>query len=161
MNFDVITDHKPVVTLYNNPKRQGPARVERHRLKLQAYRFTVKYEKGTSNPADFNSRHPLQMTHADEEEGIEETQFVNAIVSNNVPDALTEHIIQKATNEDTTLSRLKYCILKTGYIPETAKDLAAYRAVFGELSVANQVVLRGTRIVLPQSLQPTVIELAH
>jgi len=48
-----------------------------------------------------------------------------------------------------------------GYIPDSATDLVSFKSVFGELSVAKQLVLRGTRIVLPESLQPDVITLAH
>ena len=33
--FTVVTDHQPLVCLYNNPRRPGPFRVERMRLKLQ------------------------------------------------------------------------------------------------------------------------------
>ncbi len=34
-DFEVITDHKPLVSLYNSPRCPGPFRVERMRPKLQ------------------------------------------------------------------------------------------------------------------------------
>ena len=42
-DFDVISDHKPLVALYNNPRRPGPFRVERMRLNLQGFSLRAKY----------------------------------------------------------------------------------------------------------------------
>ena len=58
--FILITDHKPPVHVFNNPKAKPPARLERWNLRLQPYNFTVRYEPGKMNPADYISRHPLQ-----------------------------------------------------------------------------------------------------
>ena len=33
-SFEIVTDHEPLVPLYNNPGRPAPVRVERHRSKL-------------------------------------------------------------------------------------------------------------------------------
>ena len=74
---------------------------------------------------------------------------------------MTFDMVRKATNADDQLARLKYCILEKGYIPKNATDLQPFRHVFDELSVARQVVLRGERLVIPESLQPEVIALAH
>jgi len=65
-------------------------------------------------------------------------------------------MVQDAINQDDRLARLKDCILRKGYIPESATDLISFKSVFGELSVAKQLVSKETRIV-----QPDVIILAH
>ena len=54
--FTLITDHKPLVHIFNNPKAKPPARLERWNLRLQPYNFTVRYEPGKMNPADYISR---------------------------------------------------------------------------------------------------------
>ncbi|XP_068675525.1 uncharacterized protein [Montipora foliosa] len=56
----VITDHIPLVTLFNNPSSKPSARIERWLMELQQYRFTVEYPPGASNPADYASRHPVR-----------------------------------------------------------------------------------------------------
>ena len=99
MPFIVVTDHKPLVNLYNNPKKQGPARVEHHRLKLQAYRFEVRYERGVNNPTDYKSRHPLPLTPKQRYRATKDAFYVNAIIDNDIPDAMTEEIVQDATNK--------------------------------------------------------------
>jgi hypothetical protein len=57
-HFTVITDHKPLEQIHANPRSRCSARLERWSLKLQRYDFTVKYQPGKSNPADYMSRHP-------------------------------------------------------------------------------------------------------
>ena len=56
--FRVITDHKPLERLFNDPSSKQPARIERWFLKLQPYKFQVEYRPGAQNPADYISRHP-------------------------------------------------------------------------------------------------------
>ena len=74
--------------------------------------------------------------------------------------AITVEIMQKATNESNTLAKLKYCILKRGYL-DNIPELKAYEGVFRELSIAKQLVMRGRRIVVPESLQEDIVALAH
>ena len=57
--FKVITDHKPLVALFNNLPSKPSARIERWLMELQQYCFTVEYRPGASNPADYASRHPV------------------------------------------------------------------------------------------------------
>lgn len=52
LHFTGITDQKPLELIFNNPRASPPARLERWRLRLQQYTFTVQYKVGKSNPAD-------------------------------------------------------------------------------------------------------------
>lgn len=54
-SFKVITDHKPLVPMLNNPRAKLPARIERWQLRLQPYSMKVEYRPGQDNPADFLS----------------------------------------------------------------------------------------------------------
>ena len=116
--FTVITDHKPLPPLYNSYKKTGPVRVERHRVRLQGFDFSVKYEPGRYNPCDYNSRHPLPLPNYEEDEkeefGIEEGTelYINAIIAEDLPDAVMLKILQYETNQDNTLAMLKADILK-------------------------------------------------
>ena len=40
-SFVIYTDHKPLVSLFNNRRRNPPFRIERIRLKLQGFNFTI------------------------------------------------------------------------------------------------------------------------
>ena len=53
--FDLVTDHKPLEVLYG-PRSKPCARIERWVLRMQPYKFKVKFEPGPSNIADTLSR---------------------------------------------------------------------------------------------------------
>lgn len=57
--FILVTDHKALEIIWNNPRSKPPARIERWGLRLQPYNFKVEYRKGADNPADYMSRHPI------------------------------------------------------------------------------------------------------
>ena len=74
--FTVMTDHEALPDLYNHPGKPTNDRVDRHRSKLGAYQFTVRYVPGDQNICDYGSRHPDplpdNMTKEEKEEmGIE------------------------------------------------------------------------------------------
>ena len=73
--FTVVTDHKPLVSLFNLPTKLGPFRVERIRLKLQGFSFIVIHKPGKSNPSDYLSRHPLSAQCSSTEE-LEASQVI-------------------------------------------------------------------------------------
>ena len=55
--FRVLTGHKPLVELLNNPNAIIPLQIERWLLRLQAYDFEVSHTQGHFNPTDYYSRH--------------------------------------------------------------------------------------------------------
>ncbi|TKS65153.1 Retrovirus-related Pol polyprotein from transposon 17.6 [Collichthys lucidus] len=57
--FILVTDHKALEIIWNNPRSKPLARIERWGLRLQPYNFKVEYRKGADNPADYMSRHPI------------------------------------------------------------------------------------------------------
>merc|ERR1712215_467985 len=90
--FEVVTDHKPLVPLYNSSGRPLPVRVDRHKSKLLGFDFTVIYEPGLQNPCDFTSRHPEPLPMMDgltdqdkedlgiEEDSVDSTFSVNRVI---------------------------------------------------------------------------------
>ena len=57
--FDVITDHKALKSIFNYPRSRPPALIDRWIMRFQPFSFKVIYRKGTSNEADYLSRHPV------------------------------------------------------------------------------------------------------
>ncbi|KAJ1119863.1 hypothetical protein NDU88_008048 [Pleurodeles waltl] len=80
--FQVVTDHKPLVPLFAGSPRLAPPRIERWAVLLQPYRFTVVYRPGVNNPADYLSRHPPPKVFDDHQERDEENTelFVSMVV---------------------------------------------------------------------------------
>ena len=54
--FEILTDCN-LVLLFNNPKSRSPIRIERQILAIQGLEYTVVYNRGKDNIADYGSRH--------------------------------------------------------------------------------------------------------
>ena len=153
MRFDLVTDHKPLEVIYG-PRSKPSARIERWVIRLQPYDFRVVYAPGQSNVADPLSRLLSQNETASHQHGAEE--YVRFVAISATPAALTTREVEEASAVDEELKALREAI-KTGRF----EKCTAYAPAAGELCVIGQLVLRGTRIVLPSKLRPQAISLAH
>ena len=104
--FTIYTDHKPLVSLLNNRKKNSPFRIERMRLKLQGFKFHVVHLPGKLNPSDYASRHPVPGEINDETCISDELKvYVNKIIKEmNLPISITE--IQKEYENDEKVSKI-------------------------------------------------------
>ena len=167
-HFTLLTDCKPVQLILDNPQSKPPARIERWNLRLQGYDFDVVHMRGTSNPSDFLSRHPLSVQ--DDSHGVLAEDYVCFLSTHAVPKAMTLTEIQQATAEDATLQRLRE-LLQTGkwhQINDSPADadreeLKLFHRIHSELAVSNNsnIILRGSRIVMPTVLREKAINIAH
>ena len=105
-----MVDHRPLLPLYNTPHRPKQMRVDRHRMKLAAFDFTVDHVSGSKNPCNYGSRKgcpkPKDYTANEREQlGVEDDTkiYVNRVVDEQLPPAITRDILRKATSEDTKL----------------------------------------------------------
>ena len=168
--FTVVTDHRPLVSLFNSPSRPGPFRVERLRLKLQGFKFNVIYKPGKTNPSDYLSRHPepVENPPPEHEENPDELEchVINVIRSSSasVPCALSLEEIQLETKADQALNKILHG-LKSGNLDKHSikqdEDLRDYAKVIDEFSVTQDIILRRDRIVLPKSLIKKVLRIGH
>ena len=164
--FTVTTDHQALVSIFGNPKSKPPLRIERWVLKLQQYEFRIVYKPGQNNPADYMSRHPTSGSQMSTRESKMADEYVNFIITNAIPKAITLEEVEKATLEDTTLQRVMK-LTRDGRWPNMQKsDDSSFRSFFNirnELTIApnEKVLMRGTRIVMPTILQDRAVNLAH
>lgn len=159
-SFRVITDHKPLETIFNNPTCKATARLERLQLRLQPYETAVVYKPGADNPADYMSRHPDPKQSQTPRHLSRVDAYVNFVITNAIPSAVTLQEIKDATATDETLQNLAR-VITTQKWHEVGKDVGQYQQIKQELSVSNGVILRGTRIIVPGRLRQQVIMLAH
>ncbi|XP_014667395.1 PREDICTED: uncharacterized protein K02A2.6-like [Priapulus caudatus] len=157
-HFIILTDHRPLLGIFNNPRSTPPARIERWVLRLQQYDMMLQYRPGKDNPADFTSRHPGNSASCSRAEIIGE-EYINFLAQASTPIALTLDGIRAATAGDKEMQDVIKAIRSDRWSPE----ISQYQKVRGELSVTadQSLVLRGRRIVLPQSLRQRAIELSH
>ena len=162
----VVTDHKPLVAIFNG-RRRGSVRTENVKFRNQDIDFRVIYQKGSSNQSDYLSRHAKPFTKATEEEQRRAEEVNNHLYSLHTTPVM-DHIglgtISQETQKDPTLKQLLQIISKSQtWIPKDASEkLKKFNKILSELTITgNGIILKGDRIVLPESLQDLSIELAH
>ena len=162
--FKVITDHKPLVSLFNNPSSKPSARIERWLLELQQYRFTVEYRPGASNPADYASRHPVGDPESHSYD-VESEEHISFVARNAVPKAVTLSEIESATAKDPMLQAVMSAV-KSGCwhkapLDVSLSELSRYEQVKEQLTCTDTVLLKSDRLVVPAMLQERIVDIAH
>ena len=165
LHYTLETDHKPLVPLLSSKNLEDvPIRVQRFRLRLMRFDYTIVHVPGKSLcTADALSRSPLEMTsHSDSSLQQEVDAYVNLII-NNLPATDTRlKEIQSQQNEDPVCQKLKiYC--QEGWPDKSTLKgpFKAYVAVASELCVANDLLLRGSRLVIPPKLRTDILHKIH
>ena len=157
--FELVTDHKPLQFIFNNPSSKPVPRIERWSLRLQAFKYKVVYMPGAGNIADPLSRMVGNVI------GIEQS-CVAAVVGDRYAREIAKQSVPKAISWDEIVSHSEKCreiqFIITALANDTVKSCSrAYQAVALELSQVDGVLLRGNNIVIPVSLREHIISLAH
>ena len=151
--FTLHTDHQALQVIYG-PKSRPSARVERWVLRMQPYDFTIQHVSGSKMFADALSRLPLPSTAAPQAVLVEES--VREIAQVAAPSALSAREIECVSLDDPDLKAVRQWL--DGCAPSVPQD---YHHVRHELCAIGQLVMRGTRIVVPKVLRAQVLDLAH
>ena len=155
--FTIVTDHQPLVHLFGDQKPTSPmasARVTRWHITLSGYKYKIVHKKGNEHlNADALSRLPLPCTDS-EMNNLDETQEPVSIhlLSELDTQPVTAEEVKRETSKDPVLSRVREYILR-GW-PEKSNidpDLQAYYCRRDELSVDDDIILWGRRVVIPQA----------
>ena len=103
--FEILTDCKPLVHLFNNPKSRALIRIERQILAIQGLEYTVVYNKGKDNIAYYGSPHITKNELIDQvlNKSFEE-EIVGLLFE---PDSESDRIIMERANEDEHYQVLK------------------------------------------------------
>ena len=153
--FELLTDHKPLEFIFS-PKSKPCAHVERWVLRLQQYNYTVCHISGSTNIADSLSR--LLKKSEERTENTETEEYLRTIVENATPMAMNLKDIEKASREDEVFENVKTCIMTSDWSKLKYKG---YLMVKDELCAVGDIILRGTRIVIPETLRAHVLKLGH
>ncbi|KAE8748860.1 hypothetical protein FOCC_FOCC004454 [Frankliniella occidentalis] len=159
-HFSLFTDHKPLVEIFKPgaplPDHLSP-RMVRWALKLGSMDLDLKYRPGKSMAsADMLSRHPQAVGTTEDYEPV-----CIFLLSEESDYPLTAKDIAVATERDPILQQVYQWIHK-GW-PEKAPS-EEFKPFFREtigFSLLNDCILFDDRVVIPENLQPQVLELIH
>ncbi|XP_033749314.1 uncharacterized protein K02A2.6-like [Pecten maximus] len=118
----------------------------------------VKYIPGPQNIADCLSRLISASSDSEEPKRNDAETYIKQIAENSTPVAMTTRDIERASGDDQELEALRECIVNGRWSEIPYKD---YIPVRSELCAIGKLVLRGTRIVIPESLRESVLNLGH
>ena len=161
----VESDHKPLEAILKKSLAAAPLRLQRMSLQLQKYSFTLHYKPGKEMIlADTLSCAYITDCPTSQSSFEEELACMVHMVLSNAPftDAKLEEV-RKATSEDMTM-RLLQTTIQTGWpdkISETPAELKAFWTYRDELSEVDGILLKGEKILIPQSLRSDMLNRIH
>ena len=171
-HFELQTDHQPLLIIFG-AKTGIPvytaARLQRYAETLLAYDFTIKYVKTESFAyADFISRLIASQEPLESEETViaairaEEQNCFAVQTAQSLPVTFAD--IQKATAEDDALQEVMRYVAN-GW-PQERKHIrepnaAQYCDIKGELTIIQNCLFRGDRIVVPLEFRSTLLRELH
>lgn len=133
-------------------------------MKLVKYNFKAKYRPGGLMISDYISRHPVNNYSS---QSVAEN-YVNFITQHALPKSLRLNDMATATKDDCVIKCVMDALSTNKWKQQKcskSNELKCYEQLSNELSVVHTeqgtVLLRGTRICVPQNLQRCVVDLAH
>ena len=110
-DFELLTDHRPLPFIFS-PKSKPCARVERWMLRMQPYKYTVRYIPGSENIADSLSRLLSESKNNNQEGKLNETdEYIRLIAQESTPIAVKIDDIARMSRDDTDLKNIRQCLL--------------------------------------------------
>lgn len=152
-NFELETDHKPLEIIFA-PTSTPCARIERWVLRLQSFKFTVKYRKGSTNVADSLSR--LVECPENSEDFEQDNNFLVLAIQESV--AIDVDEIENASYNDSELTAVKQSLKTGNWNNPVVKPFEPFK---NELGFVGETMVRGNKLVVPTSLRRRMIQLAH
>lgn len=159
-DFHIETDHKPLVPLLESKDldKLSP-RIQRLQMRLMQYRYTISHVPGKNMAtADVLSRAPKKEMK-DTKRGTELNLYANMVMDSLPATEKRLQEIKKHQDRDEILRQVKqYC--HEGWPDKFTLDgrCHQYAPFAGELTVEKGLLLRNKRLVIPETLQPEILE---
>ncbi|XP_058872250.1 uncharacterized protein K02A2.6-like [Acipenser ruthenus] len=160
-HFTICSDHKPLMSLFSESKLIPPmasGRIQRWALLLAGYEYEICYKSGeTHSNADGLSRLPLKDTPSH----VQTPGDVVLLLENLSTFPVNLGQIQSGTRRDPILSRV-LTYVRSGWPAEAEmEDLRPYFRRKEELSIQDNCLLWGNRVIVPPQSQEKVIAELH
>ncbi|UYV66425.1 K02A2.6-like, partial [Cordylochernes scorpioides] len=158
--FVLKTDHKPLIYMLN-PKNGAvlPPRIQRLSWRLQPYDFEIEFIQGKQNIADIFSRQPLSNTS--DEKWLEDYVHKVLSITSEELQALSLKEIKVCTEQDPLFQKLKDMVQKGVWPYPLNEEFKCFYKFKDELSIFDNLILKGSRILLPSKLIKRVLRIAH
>ena len=160
--FTLITDHKPLVSIFH-PEKSLPAmttaRLQRYAIFLSSHNYSIEYRKTVQHGnADGLSRLPLALSNTDStNEDVDTVYYASQLES--LPISCDR--VRKETQRDYILSQVLDVVLQGTLDFPMGNEFKPYKNRCNELTVHQNCLLWGNRVIIPSSLQGEVLTELH
>ncbi|XP_029701916.1 uncharacterized protein K02A2.6-like [Takifugu rubripes] len=167
MDFLIQTDHKPLISLLGSRALDDlPPRILRFRLRLLRFTYKIEHVPGKNLiTADALSRAPIRAPLLPEEKQLEKDvgAYVNQVVEHLPASEGRLAQIRTAQDTDSVCNRLKN-LVQNGW-PDQRKaltpELQLYWQYRQDLLLADGLLMKGDRLVIPVSMQVEMLNKVH
>ena len=181
-HFTIVTDHNPLIPIFNSHRLDEieNSRLQRLQTRIMGYNFTTQWLKGVDNgAADALSRHPHQQpadgddlaehetdTHHSQATPCPGLSITQIRISTLLPsDQENLHLqeLRRHAAQDQVYQTLKLVI--TEGFPNTKTSLPdslkMYWSIKDHLSIEDDLIVYGCRLLVPASLRATMLSRLH
>lgn len=151
--FTLITDHKPLTTIFH-PQKTLPAmstmRLFHYAHFLSGFDYNIEYKNSASNSnADFLSRFPVEKVSEKkiDQHSLFQQYQINTLMINR------ERIAKETANDPEYLR-----IIQTN---QKGQSLKTFGYNGNEITIEDNCLIKGTRVMIPQSLRHNILEDLH
>ena len=160
--FELVTDHQPLISIFN-PEKGIPtmtaARLQRYALFLAGHDYTIMYKQTKEHAnADSMSRLPLPCTEPPTA-AVQDVDIFHASQVHALP--VTAQKVKKETRNDPLLAKVYNYTLRGWPQHCTDDQLKPFAARKDELTLHDGCILWGSRVIIPKSLQATLLHELH
>ena len=163
-NYIVVTDHKPLVTLfapYKGTPVMAANRLARWALLVHQYDYTVEYHRSKDHGnADALSRLPFSNDTSFDGEEMEE-DFDSVCLVRTISRQINldnTFLLVRETAKDPILSQVMQFV-KEGWLNALSEELKYFKKLENSFSTENDYVVYGIRIIIPSSF--VILKLLH
>lgn len=163
-SFHMETDHKPLLPLLTTkPVDQLPPRVQKFRMRLMKFQYTVSHVPGKKLIiADTLSRAPLR--HEEEAEGKakEDTLHVQTIIQNlSVSEGKLDEIRQMTLSDETCSKLTTFCMDGWPDKGKLDRETRKFWPDRNEITFHDGLLLKGPRLIIPKLMRQEVLNKLH
>ena len=164
LKFTIETDHKPLISLLGKKDlNELPPRIQRFRIRLMRYSYKIVHIPGKDLVVpDALSRAPcgnLPSTRELEEEVTSYAQFITSELP--LTNSYLSKIKEEQIADSVCMQLIEFCNTEWPDKSKLPGVLKAYYPFRGEIAYNNQLLMRGSRIIVPSCLRLEVLDFIH
>ena len=164
IHFTLESDHKPLLAILSEEKgipQMAAGRMQRWAYFLSGFNYTLKHVKGINNgDADFSSR--LLINFVTISQSNCEADYFNFFIKDKLP--VDAKSIRIETRKDSILSKV-YDFVRNGRPKKVdgrpEKDLQPYFIRSHEISIEQELLLWGYRVLIPHNFRSDLLKEIH